>query len=269
MTKHYDDNEALAPPYVPPPTEAPLKEVAELSWGAPFDWLRLGWRDVWAHPAISLFYGVAFCAMAVALGVVFRARPEYAMTLASGCLLVGPFLALGLYEVSRRRELGLQPSFVASMTCWRGHLRSMGMLVGVLIVLELLWGRASLVVIAVFFNTGMPSSVGVMQAVFNPDNLEFVVAYTVVGGVFAALVFGISVISIPMILDRDTDAISAGIGSLEVVFFNTGVMVLWGVTIAVLVALSLLLPWALGLVVVGPLLGHASWHAYRGAIRWL
>lgn len=269
MTKYYDENEAPAAPYVPPPSEAPLKEVIPLRWRAPVDWLRLGWRDLWAHPTISLFYGVAFCAMAVALGAVFRARPEYTMTLASGCLLVGPFLALGLYEVSRRRELGLQPGFLSSMTCWKGHLRSMGMLVGVLIVLELLWGRASLVVIAVFFNTGMPSSVGVMQAVFNPDNLEFVAAYTVVGGIFAALVFGMSVVSIPMILDRDTDAISAALGSLEVVFTNTGVMVLWGVMIVLLVAMSLLLPWALGLVVVGPLLGHASWHAYRGSIRWL
>ena len=197
------------PPYVPPPSEAPPKEVITLAWAAPFCWLRLGWRDLMAYPAISLFYGVAFWGMALALGAVFRAKPEYTMTMASGCLLVGPFLALGLYDVSRRRELGLHPSFAASMTCWRHHLRSMGLLVGVLIVLELLWGRASLVVIAVFFNTGMPSSVGVMQAVFNPNNLDFVLAYTVVGGAFATLVFGVSVVSIPMILDRDTDAITA------------------------------------------------------------
>jgi len=257
------------PPYVPPPSEAPPKEVITLAWAAPFQWLSLGWRDLMAYPAISLFYGVAFWGMALALGAVFRAKPEYTMTMASGCLLVGPFLALGLYDVSRRRELGLHPSFAASMTCWRNHMRSMGMLVGVLIVLELLWGRASLVVIAVFFNTGMPSSVGVMQAVFNPNNLDFVLAYTVVGGAFATLVFGVSVVSIPMILDRDTDAITAAITSLEVVVNNTAVMLLWGALIALLSALSLLMPWALGLLVVGPLMGHASWHAYRGAVRWL
>jgi len=158
---------------------------------------------------------------------------------------------------------------MASLTCWKSHLRSMGMLVGVLIVLELLWGRASLVVIAVFFNTGMPSSVGVVQAVFNPENWEFVLAYTVVGGVFAALVFAIAVVSIPMILDRDTDAITAAITSVQVVVNNTAVMVLWGALIALLVTLSLLMPWALGLLVVGPLLGNASWHAYRGSVRWL
>lgn len=207
--------------------------------------------------------------MALILGVVFRNKPEFTMTIASGCLLVGPFLAMGLYDVSRRRELGLTPSLAASATCWRNHLRSMALLVGVLIVLELLWGRASLVVIAVFFNTGMPSSVGVMQAVFNPENFEFVIAYTLVGGVFATLVFATSAVSIPMILDRDTDAISAAITSIAVVVNNTGVMLLWGGTIVVLTALALLLPWALGLLLVGPLLGHASWHAYRGSVRWL
>ena len=71
-----------------------------------------------------------------------------------------------------------------------------------------------------------------------------------------------------MILDRDTDAISVSIASLEVVSNNTSVMLLWGVTISVLVLASLLLPWSAGLLVVGSILGHASWHAYRGAIRW-
>jgi uncharacterized membrane protein len=104
--------------------------------------------------------------------------------------------------------------------------------------------------------------------VFNPQNWEFVVAYTVVGGGFAMLVYSIAAVSIPMILDRDTDAISAAITSLEVVFLNTPVMLQWGAAITVLTVLALLLPLGLGLLLVGPLLGHASWHAYRGAVRW-
>ena len=221
-----------------------------------------------AHPGIAAFYGVAFCTMAIVLAAVFRSKPEYTMSIASGCLLVGPFLAMGLYEVSRRRERGITPELGASVTCWDSHLGSMGLLVLVLVVLELMWGRASLVVFAVFFNTGMPSTTGVLQAVFNPQNWEFVAAYAVVGGAFAALVFGIAVVSIPMILDRDTDAISAAITSLEVVFNNTGVMLLWGVILTTLVVLAMLLPLSLGLLVVGPWLGHASWHAYRGAVEW-
>jgi uncharacterized membrane protein len=256
------------PAYVPPPQEGPIKEIVLLTLWAPLRWLKLGLLDLRAHPGIAAFYGGAFWCMAVVLGAVFQSKPEYTMSIASGCLLVGPFLAMGLYEVSRRRELGLPPSLGASVTCWNGHIRSMGMLILVLIVLELLWGRASLVVFAVFFNTGMPSTSGVMQAVFNPQNWEFVVAYAIVGGAFAMLVFSVSVVSIPMILDRDTDAVSAAITSLEVVFHNTATIVWWGMLISALTAAALMLPWALGLWLVGPLLGHASWHAYRGSVRW-
>lgn len=154
------------------------------------------------------------------------------------------------------------------MTCWDSHLGSLGMLVLVLIVIELLWGRASLVVFAVFFNTGMPSTTGVIQAIFDPRNWEFVAVYTVVGSVFPALVFSISVVSIPMILDRDTDAISAAITSMQLVAENTPVMLLWGALITTIIALAVL-PWGLGLLLAGPLLGHATWHAYRGLTEWL
>jgi uncharacterized membrane protein len=266
MTSELPDNPN---PYIPPPSEAPLKEILPVGFRNIVQWLRAAWADMAAHPGIGLFYGVCFWLMAVVLGAVFRAKPEYTMSIASGCLLVGPFLAMGLYEVSRRREAGLGPDLGSSLTCWSSHVRSMGLLLLVLIVVELLWGRASLVVFAVFFNTGMPSTTGVMQAVFNPENWEFVAAYAVVGGIFAVLVFSLAVVSIPMILDRDTDAISAALTSLEVVFHNTGMMVLWGMLITALVLVALLLPWGIGLLVVGPLLGHASWHAYRGTVRWL
>lgn len=255
-------------PYVPPPSEAPLKEIITLRLGDPFRWLLLGWRDLMSAKGISLFYGICFWVMALVLGAVFRNKPEFTMSIASGCLLVGPFLAMGLYEVSRRREQGIAPDLGASLTCWDSHLGSMGLLVLVLVVLELLWGRASLVVFAVFFNTGMPSTTGVIQAIFNPENWEFLAVYAVVGSVFAGLVYATAVVSIPMILDRDTDAISAAITSLQVVFGNTAVMLLWGALLTGLVFVSLI-PWGVGLLVIGPWLGHASWHAYRGSVRWL
>lgn len=257
----------MAHPYVPPPPSGPQALMVPLGWGDPLRWLARGGRDLAAHPGIALFYGSCFWLMALTLGLVFRNKPEYSLSIASGCLLVGPFLAMGLYEVSRRREAGLHPELGTSLSCWDAHLRSMAMLVLVLIVLELLWGRASLVVFAVFFNTGMPSTTGVLQAVFNPQNWEFVLVYLGVGALFAALVYATTVVSIPMILDRDTDAVSAAITSLRVVFSHPGVMLLWGLLISALVVLALL-PWGLGLVVVGPWLGHASWHAYRGAVRW-
>lgn len=261
------DLPVMATPYVLPPPVGPQALMLTLGPDAPFRWLAAGWRDLRAHPGIGLFYGLCFWLMAITLATVFRSKPEYTLSLASGCLLVGPFLALGLYEVSRRREQGLRPELGASLTCWDAHLRSMGMLVLVLIVLELLWGRASLVVFAVFFNTGMPTSTGVIKAVFNPENWEFVAIYLSMGGLFAMLVFSTAVVSLPMILDRDTDAISAAITSIRVVLSHPGVMLLWGLLITTLIVVALL-PWGLGLILIGPLLGHASWHAYRGSVQW-
>ncbi len=238
-----------------------------MGFGAPLRWLRLGWSDLWSNKAVAAFYGLCFWAMALTLGLVFRTRPEYVMSIASGCLLVGPFLAMGLYDVSRRRERGEPVVFSESLMCWDRQLPNLAMLVLVLIVLELLWGRASLVVFAVFFNTGMPSTTGVLQALFDPRNWQFVAVYTLVGSVFAAIVYSTTVVSIPMILDRSADAISAGITSLQVVARHTGVMVFWGLLVTALVMLALW-PWGAGLLVIGPWLGHASWHAYRGAVRW-
>jgi uncharacterized membrane protein len=237
-----------------------------LHWRDPWRWLRKGWSDILAAPGIALFYGACFWGMALVLGWVFRSRPEYVMSMASGCLLLGPFLAMGLYDSSRRREAGLAPELGQSITCWDKHLGSMGMLVLVLVVLELLWGRASLVVFAVFFNTGMPSTTGVVQAIFNLQNWSFVAVYALVGSIFAALVFSTTAVSIPMILDRDTDALTAAITSMRVVLENTAVMLLWGALITLLVVASLW-AWGAGLLLVGPLLGHASWHAYRTAVQ--
>lgn len=266
-----DANDSALPtmdvPYVPPPPVGPRAHMRPLGWGSPFRWLELGRKDLFRQPGIALFYGICFFLMAQVLAMVFKHKPEYTLSMISGCLLVGPFLAMGLYEVSRRLEQGETPDMATSLMCWDQHIPSMAMLVLVLMVLELLWGRASLVVFAVFFDTGMPSTTGVLEAIFNPKNIEFVMVYLMVGGVFAALVFGLSVVSIPMILDRDTDAISAALTSMRVVFTHPGVLLLWGVLLSLLVV-GALWPWGLGIILVGPWLGHASWHAYRGSVEW-
>ena len=242
-------------------------EIHPIHLSDPLRWLWRGLRDMVSQPLISLFYGACFWLMALILLAVFKSNPEYTLSVVSGCLLIGPFLAMGLYDVSMHMERGEPPSMGSSLTCWESHIRSMSMLVMVMVVLELLWGRASLVVFAVCFNSaGMPTTATVLEAVFNPQNWEFVVAYICVGGFFAGLVFASMMVSIPMILDRDTDAITACITSLRVFVDRTAVSVFWGALITLLVVLAML-PTAAGLLVVGPWLGFASWHAYRAAVR--
>ena len=235
-----------------------------LRWGDPLRWLSLGLRDFTRAPVIGLFYGVTFMVMGWALLKVYEQAPAYTLALSAGFLLMGPFLCLGLYRVSQRLEAGNQPDFGDSLMAWDTRTGQLAIFGFVLLVLEMLWGRATLVIFAVTFD-GMPDFKGSLRALMDPDNLAFIIGWLAVGAVFAGLIYAISVISMPMILDRQTDAITAGLTSMRLVLTQTGVMLWWGLLIAVITLLSML-PWFLGLVVTAPVIGHASWHAYRCAV---
>ncbi|MDL5034196.1 DUF2189 domain-containing protein [Pelomonas sp. APW6] len=239
-------------------------QLNTLRWGQPLQWLRLGWRDFCRHPGIGLFYGVCFVLMGWGLLKVYQNAPAYTLALSAGFLLMGPFLCMGLYQVSMRLERGEQPDLGDSLTAWDTHMGQMAIFGGVLLILEMLWGRASLVIFAVSFD-GMPDFAGSLTKLLEPDNLGFIATYLTVGALFAGLIYAVSVISIPMMLDQQVDAVTAGLTSLRLVLTQTGVMLWWGALVVVLVVLALL-PGFLGLLVVGPVLGHASWHAYRAAV---
>lgn len=236
----------------------------DLKLSDPFRWLALGWHDFRRAPGIGVFYGGCFAAMGWLLLKVFEYSPAWTLALSAGFLLVGPFLCLGLYDVSRKLERGERPDLGESLTAWDTRMGTMAIFGTVLLVLEMVWARASLVVFALSFD-GMPDFKGSLLKLVDPQNVEFIIAYTAVGSVFAAMIYAVSVVSMPMILDRQTDAISAGLTSVRLCLAEPGVMLLWGALITLLVAIAML-PGFLGLLVVGPLLGHASWHAYRAAV---
>lgn len=235
-----------------------------LVFADPLRWIARGARDFARAPFIGLFYGGCFMVMGWALMKVFEQAPAYTLALSAGFLLMGPFLCLGLYQTSLRLERGERPDFGDSLLAWQTRTGTLAIFGFVLLVLEMLWGRAALVVFAVSFD-GMPDFKGSVQALLDPDNLQFIVAYVGVGGLFAGLIFAVSVVAMPMILHRQTDAITAGLTSLRLVLTQPLVMLFWGALITLLVVLALL-PWFAGLLVVGPVLGHASWHAYRAAV---
>ena len=248
----------------PPRPVLPALVLRPLTLADPLRWLALGARDFARAPGIGLFYGAVFMVMGWALLKVFEHAPAYTLALSAGFLLMGPFLCLGLYRVSQRLERGEKPDFGDSLLAWDTRTGQLAIFGFVLLVLEMLWGRATLVVFAVTFE-GMPDFKGSLLALLDPRNIEFIIAWAAVGAVFAGLIYSVSVISIPMLLDRETDAITAGLTSMRLVLTQTGVMLWWGALIAVITALSML-PWFAGLLVTAPVIGHGSWHAYRAAV---
>ena len=235
-----------------------------LPWRAPFDWLKAGWRDFTRAPVIGLFYGLCFVLMGWALVGTFQRAPEYTLALSAGFLLLGPFLCLGLYHASRELEQGRRPGLLASLAAWRISSAQLAIFAAVLLVLEMLWGRAAMIVFAISFD-GVPDFSGPLSSFLTEEFITFGVVYTVVGAIFAGLIFAISVVSMPMILDRSVDAVSAGLLSMRLVATQPGVMWLWAALIGLL-SLVAMLPGFVGLLIAAPVLGHASWHAYRAVL---
>ncbi len=251
-------------PGAPARAAPPAIRLRPLGYADPLRWLLLGWRDFLRAPGIGLFYGACFMVMGWMLLKVFEHAPAYTLALSAGFLLMGPFLCLGLYRVSQRLEAGERPDFGDSLLAWDTRTGQLAIFGFALLVLEMLWGRATLVVFAVSFD-GMPDFQGSLLALLDPQNLGFIGAWAAVGAVFAGLIYAVSVVAMPMILHRQTDAITAGLTSLRLVLTQTGVMLCWGALLVLLVVLAML-PWFAGLLLVGPVLGHASWHAYRAAV---
>ncbi|MBK6470446.1 MAG: DUF2189 domain-containing protein [Betaproteobacteria bacterium] len=259
-------------PAAAPPTETvtergstPAAVLNTVRWSDPARWLQAGWRDFRRAPGIGLFYGTCFTVMGWALLIVFQSSPAYVLALSGGFLLVGPFMCLGMYRVSQRLENGERPGFADSVLAWQARTGQLAVFGVVLLVLEMLWARATLVVFAVTFD-GLPDFHGSLLALVSGENLVFLVVWLALGALFATLIYSVSVVSMPMILHRRTDAITAGLTSMRLVLTQTPVMIFWGASIAVLV-FAAMLPGFVGLLIVGPVLGHASWHAYRAAVR--
>ena len=249
--------------------EAPqsfIADVRTVDAAAPLRWIAAGWRDFRAHPLPSAFYGACFALMGFLIYVVFQAAYQYVSSLVTGFFLVGPFLCIGLYALTRRREQGLPAWLAPTLDAWAPNKSAIGLFSLVLAVILLVWARASLIVFALFYTSELPDLHDFLRQVLSLDNLEFLVAYVVVGGFFAALVFSISVVSVPMMLDRNTDGIVAVLTSLKAVSANPSAMVVWGLLIVLLVGVGFA-TWFVGLVLAVPVIGHATWHAYRAIVE--
>jgi uncharacterized membrane protein len=240
-----------------------LPQIRKVRFDAAVRWLGEGWGDLRRVPAASLAYGVCFAMGGWLMAWVFADAYVLFAGLLMGFLLLGPALAMGTYDLSRRLEQGEVPRFLDTVTAWRPNLANIGIIAAVLGVLFLLWARASMVAFALFFDSGgLPTFADILRAIFAFEQPTFAVVYLAVAGLFAALAFVISVIALPMMLDRKVDAVNAALTSMAACAHNPAAMLVWAGCIVSLIAGSLAAGYV-GLVIVMPWLGHASWHAYR------
>ena len=254
-------------PEVVPPLPRVNPHARDLPWITALDWLRQGWADFRTNPAPSAAYGfVVFVVSLVVVWGLLRFGLDYILFPAlSGFLVIGPLMASGLYEKSRKLERG-ETTTLARMLLVRPTSGYQSFLFfGVILVgLMLLWWRAAVILYALFFGLrpfpGFELATGALFTTWAGGLL--LVVGTLVGGLFAAFAFAISVFAVPMMLEERTDALTAMGISMTMVWNNLRVMLSWGAIVAALFALSVLTGF-LGMIVIFPVLGHATWSAYR------
>ena len=245
-----------------------LPAIRRVSAGRPFAWLALGWRDLCSNLVESLAYGFVIAAIGWLIWAYAGNNPQLLTASTTGFFLIAPLFAAGLYEISRRQELGMSTSFGESMQAWR---RSGGALAPFgfeLVILGIFWERLSAILFALTYGGKAPD----VQAFFRDAFLSgeyplFALAYIGAGSVFAAIVFATTVVAIPMLLDRNGDFYTAMATSLLAVIRNIVTMIVWAALIVVLSAIGFA-TLMFGLIVIFPLLGHATWHAYREIVKW-
>lgn len=245
-----------------------IRQVAvDRAWS----WLGAGWRDLRAAPLHSLAFGVAAVVagwLVIAL-LLWRDLPYLVLPISAGFFFVGPFMAVGLYEISRRLENGLLVDAESTFLAWRRNPDQIALMGIVLLLLHLAWMRAAQLLFAVFDWRTVPSWEHFLDlAWYSARSLPFLAIGVAVGGALAALAFVIGAFSMPYLLDRrDANLFEAIATSVAAVRLNLRPMLLWAGLIVVLVALAMV-PGLLGLVIVLPVVAHASWHAYRDIVRF-
>lgn len=235
------------------------------------DALAKGLADFWAMPSHAVFLSILYPIVGLVLVVMTSGRNVMPLLypLLSGFALVGPFAAIGLYEVSRRRELGLETTWQHAFDVLKSpSIPSIAMLGVVLTVIFVLWvATAEALYSGLFHPTAPQAYVDFLKEVLTTSHgLALVILGNVVGLLYMIAVFSISVVSFPLLLDRDVGAAIAMKTSIRAVIANPLPMALWAVIVGVLLTVGML-ALIVGLAVVIPVLGHATWHLYRRVVE--
>jgi uncharacterized membrane protein len=257
----------MAPiPAVVPPLQRAQTWNRNITPATALDWLAAGWRDFTIYPGASISYGLlVFLVSVVTVVGIFALRLDYILLPAfAGFMVVGPVIGIGLYEKSRRIAEG-RPVNLWRMVYVRPESGGQVLFAGVLLfLLTLLWMRAAVILYALFFGLRpFPGPDRIIPMLFTTEvGWALLLIGSAVGGLFAAFAFAISAFSIPMLLSERTDALTAMGTSMALVWNNLPVMLTWAAIMLALIVVGIA-TGLLGMIVIFPVLGHGSWHAYR------
>lgn len=252
-----DTSPVHAPPsFIPDPAPITLDDLR----GA----LALGWRDFTRAPMFGVLFSAVYVIGGLILYAIFAATAAewWFIPIALGFPILAPFAATGLYEVSRRLEKGepLNPGAVLGCVFAQKDRQVPSMAMVVLLVF-MFWVFIAHTIFALFFGL-QPITGSTLSMLATPSGLMMLAVGSAIGGVMAAVFYALTVISLPLLLDREVDFITAMITSFGCVTANPGVMAVWAAVIAGALFVGML-PAFLGLFIVLPVFGHASWHLYR------
>lgn len=250
------------------PQDCAILQSRKVGILSPLRWLQLGWQDFNHSRRASLAYGLITTAMGWAV-LTFASDNLYLFTTAiSGFLLISPLMATGLYELSRRKELGQSVTFDASLVGLKNNSKRLTRFAGILVLFIFLWLGLSSLLFSGFFAGTVPvlPRETLYQTFWTSGGQGFVLTYSAVGGVIALLVFFLSVVSVPMMMDRETEPEVAMLTSARAVWLNLPAMGHWAALLVVLTLVGFVTKlW--GMIVIIPWLGHATWHAYRDTVE--
>lgn len=248
--------------------DSSLAGIRRVTLAHPFHWLAAGWRDMCQTPIASIAYGLLFSLGGDAILVFAWKSPQLFVVAVSGFVLVSPILAAGLYELSRRTERGEPSRFIDSLAVFSRSREGLALFSLLVVLLWVAWERFS----AVMFSMMLPAQEGlnaiqsVLSAIGPEGRSGLMIAWLFAGGLLSLGVFAISIVSVPLLIDRNSDFVSAVMTSLRVLEKNMLPMLLWATIIATL-TLASFATLLFGFIVFMPILGHASWHAYRDLVE--
>lgn len=244
--------------------------VRPISTDRPWRWLTLGWRDLLANKPVALAYGGALALFGwILTWILFETGAPWAVLPATaGFFILAPLLGAGLYETARRRQEGLETTLQEALAGFRRNGAQIAMMGALLLLIHLFWVRIAGLIFALFFGIDFAPELHELpfRMAQSPQFLPFLIIGTGVGFVLAAATFAVTALSIPMLVHKpDITFLEAVTVSIQGVLTNWKAMALWAGLITLFTGLALV-PFFLGLVVAMPLVGFASWHAYRDVV---